>query len=221
MQFKETELVGYFTEHFCHAGYDLIMVVLEDEGLEKVRHELLLDFVAVDVLKDFHNRLDSLHSDIGLLIIQQFVNLRQKHILEPLCAKKLLSVHLQVLLQEGCPLDPDLVVGVLAHAQHESLDHRFLVHGLLCDIFSHRRCESETQLPLGKGILDAWHILDDFYGDLLQIVELDPTHAISKYFNPRFLQRSVLSVHVRGDVDRQAQHALGIHHAHLLNKRVL
>ena len=125
------------TYHLAHPGYYSIMVVLKDQRLQKVWNKLLLDFVGLNVVKDFEDGLDSLYPHVGFFVIEQLVDLWQVHFLESLRTKQLLMIRLQVFLHELCTLNPNLVVGILAHAENQPHNDGFFVHSLLSNVLCH------------------------------------------------------------------------------------
>ena len=120
-----------------HPDYYFIVVILKHQRLQKVWDKLFFDFIRLNLVKDFEDGLNCLYPHVGFLVVKQLVDFWQIYVLESLRSKQLLMIRLQVLIHELCTLSPDLIVGVLAHAENKSHDDWFFIHGLLTNVLSH------------------------------------------------------------------------------------
>ena len=120
-----------------HPDYYFIVVILKHQRLQKVWDKLFFDFIRLNLVKDFEDGLDCLYPHEGFLIVKQLVDFWQVHFFESLRSKQLLMIRLQILLHKLCTLGPNLVVGVLAHAENKSDNDGFFIHGLLTNVLCH------------------------------------------------------------------------------------
>ena len=64
------QLVRDFADYLCHSLNDFIVIVGDDERLEKIRDELLLNLLELKVLKDLQHGLYHFDTYVALFIVE-------------------------------------------------------------------------------------------------------------------------------------------------------